>query len=59
MRRTTALCLALAASLLKSTDMQISEIALKAGYPDNQYFSRAFKQHFGQSPSAYRKGCAG
>ena len=51
--------MALAASLLKSTDMQISEIALKAGYPDNQYFSRAFKQHFGQSPSAYRKGCAG
>lgn len=50
--------MALAASLLKSTDMQISEIALKAGYPDNQYFSRAFKQHFGQSPSAYRKGSA-
>lgn len=50
--------MALAASLLKSTDMQISEIALKAGYPDNQYFSRAFKQHFGQSPSAYRKDIA-
>ena len=51
--------MALAARLLTGTHLQVSEIALKAGYPDNQYFSRAFKQHFGQSPSTYRKGNAG
>ena len=50
--------MALAAELLKNPRLQISEIAIKVGYPDNQYFSRAFKQHFGQSPSAYRKDIA-
>lgn len=44
-----------AAELLKNSELSITEIALKVGYIDNQYFSRAFKQHLGSSPSSYRK----
>lgn len=43
-----------AAGLLARTRMHISEIARKTGYPDNQYFSKVFKQHFGMSPRDYR-----
>ena len=43
-----------AALLLTKTRLHISEIARKTGYPDNQYFSKVFKQHFGVSPREYR-----
>lgn len=43
-----------AAELLAKTQLPISEIANKTGYPDNQYFSKVFRQHFSMSPSSYR-----
>ena len=43
-----------AAGLLIKTQLHISEIAQKTGYPDNQYFSKVFRQHFGMTPRDYR-----
>ena len=43
------------ADLLTSTTFHISEIANAVGFPDALAFSKAFKKHFGQSPSHYRK----
>lgn len=34
----------------------ISEIAARWGQPDSAYFSRVFKETFGQTPSAWRRG---
>ena len=34
----------------------ITQIALSCGYNDQSSFGRAFKRHFGVSPSDYRKG---
>lgn len=47
-----------AAGLLTKTRLHISEIAQKTGYPDNQYFSKVFKQNFGMSPREYRNKTA-
>ena len=43
------------ADLLTSTTFHISEIANAVGFPDALAFSKAFKKHFGQSPSHYRR----
>ena len=43
-----------AVRLLRFSDMRVGEIAYRAGYGDQLYFSRAFKRHFGEAPSAYR-----
>jgi AraC family transcriptional activator of pobA len=43
-----------AARLLRFTDLTIGEIAFRAGFEDQLYFSRAFKRHSGAAPSAYR-----
>ena len=48
--RTTA-----AASLLRSTNLSISEVALRVGFEDPYYFSRVFKKNTGISPAAYRQ----
>jgi two-component system response regulator YesN len=45
-----------ACQLLTTTDLPINEIAEKAGYDDNFYFSRIFKRLKGTTPSAYRDG---
>lgn len=44
-----------AVSFLKTTDLNISEIAYEVGFSDPNYFSRAFHEEFGMSPSAMRK----
>ena len=44
-----------AAELLKSPEYTISQIAYMCGFSDSHYFSRAFKKHYGQSPSSFRK----
>lgn len=47
-----------AAIQLRLTDRKIVEIALDAGYANHESFSRAFRKHFGLSPSHYRKESA-
>ncbi len=39
---------------LESTDLSISEIAERVGYPNQQYFSKVFKKHRGVAPWDYR-----
>jgi AraC family transcriptional activator of pobA len=43
-----------AARLLRFTDLSVGEVAFRAGFRDQLYFSRAFKRHFGEAPVAYR-----
>lgn len=42
-----------AAQLLRSTDMNITEITFECGFEDVSHFSRSFKEKFGVSPSRY------
>lgn len=44
-----------AARLLRFTALGVQEIAQQVGFPSVFYFSRCFKTHYGQSPSAYRQ----
>ncbi len=44
-----------ACSLLKRTDLSITEIAYSSGFEDSNYFSRQFRKVMGTSPSTYRK----
>ena len=43
-----------AARLLRFTDLTVGEVAFRAGFADQLYFSRAFKRRFGEAPMAYR-----
>ena len=42
------------ANEILSTDKSITDICYDAGYQNFSHFSRAFKQHFGMTPSEYR-----
>ena len=44
-----------AASLLRETDMSVAEIAGQVGYESQSKFTAAFKEQFGQLPTAYRR----
>ncbi|MEX6502713.1 helix-turn-helix domain-containing protein [Pseudomonas zhanjiangensis] len=44
-----------AEALLNNSEMPITTIAYQVGFQDPSYFARAFKQHFGCSPSDYRR----
>ncbi|MDA0162287.1 AraC family transcriptional regulator [Solirubrobacter ginsenosidimutans] len=44
-----------AARLLRFTDLNVGEIAFRAGFEDQLYFSRAFKRHYGEAPTSYRE----
>ena len=44
-----------AKTLLASTDHAIKTIAALVGYSNSSDFGYAFKKHFGQTPTAYRK----
>jgi transcriptional regulator GlxA family with amidase domain len=46
--------IAAARSLLHNHKLSISEIALKTGFSDSNYFSRIFKKYVGVSPRLYR-----
>ncbi len=41
--------------MLLDEELKIHEIALKAGFSDNRYFSKVFKKNTGKSPSEYRR----
>lgn len=43
-----------AARLLRETDLFVSEISAYVGYPDNNYFAKAFKAQYGTTPSVWR-----
>lgn len=43
-----------AAELLARTDMPCGEVGDRVGWMDANYFSRRFRQHFGESPTRYR-----
>ena len=45
-----------AKELLKVTDGNITEIAMKVGFSDGSYFARSFRREEGMSPSDYRRG---
>lgn len=44
-----------AASLLRTGDESVQEIAAYVGYTDNNYFVKVFKKQYGMTPSEYRK----
>ena len=44
-----------AADLLKSSELQINEIAWNSGFESPAHFSDSFHTHFGVSPKAFRK----
>ena len=41
--------------LLAHTDLAVAEVARRCGYPNAQTFSRAFRDRYGQLPTAYRR----
>jgi AraC family transcriptional activator of pobA len=43
-----------AARLLSFTDRTAGEVAFDTGFGDQLYFSRAFKRHYGEAPTAFR-----
>jgi YesN/AraC family two-component response regulator len=48
-----------AANMLQSSSKSISEIAYSVGYKDINYFSKAFKNKYGESPSSFRSRLLG
>lgn len=44
-----------AKDLLENPDIKIQSISERLGYADNNYFSKAFKNYYGMSPSQWRK----
>ena len=43
-----------AASLIKETDLTISEIAYKVGFSSQSYFNKVFRKRYGTTPSEYK-----
>ena len=45
----------IAVKLLADESISVNQVASSVGYNDTFTFSKAFKRHFGKSPSDYRK----
>jgi AraC-like DNA-binding protein len=43
-----------AVARLASTDLSCAAVGASVGWSDPNYFSRRFRQHFGESPTAYK-----
>lgn len=50
----TNIRMAVARDLLKTTNLNISEVAERCGYQDTAYFTELFKKHLDTNPSDYR-----
>jgi AraC family L-rhamnose operon transcriptional activator RhaR len=48
-----------AAALLRQTELPVGDVGVQVGWPDANYFARRFRQHFGLSPSGYRRRSTG
>ncbi len=44
----------MAVKLLANNSLSVAQVAENVGYTDTFTFSKAFKRHFGKSPSDYR-----
>ncbi|MCB0579334.1 MAG: response regulator [Phaeodactylibacter sp.] len=44
-----------AKELLRSTDLNISQVAFEVGFKDPKYFSRTFQEEFGEAPTQTRR----
>ncbi|APD13428.1 AraC family transcriptional regulator [Pandoraea pulmonicola] len=55
-RHLMRLRLARAATLLSTTDAPLADIALDVGFNDQSALTHAFRQHFGHTPAAWRRG---
>ncbi|WP_068603325.1 helix-turn-helix domain-containing protein [Paenibacillus swuensis] len=51
----TNLRLKSAANLLRTTDLNVTEISLRTGYNHLGHFTKMFKRHTGLTPGEYRK----
>jgi two-component system response regulator YesN len=51
----TKVCMDRAKSLLADPEVGISDIAVRIGFSDAGYFSKAFRAYTGQTPSEYRR----
>lgn len=54
-RHLMRLRLARAAALLSASDTPLAEIALDVGFNDQSALTHAFRQHYGQTPAAWRR----
>ena len=54
-RYLTTLRLESAVALLNSTNLPVSEVALRCGFSTSGYFIRVFRRHFGATPKDYRR----
>ena len=45
----------IAAEILSTSKIPVSEVAYRVGYADNRYFSRVFKQYYNLTPTAWRE----
>jgi YesN/AraC family two-component response regulator len=41
--------------LLTKTELPVSEISMRVGYPDPNYFTKLFKKTEGMTPTRFRK----
>jgi AraC-like DNA-binding protein len=48
-----------AASALRNSKRNVTEIALESGFEDVSHFSRVFKERFGVPPMGYRRSAPG
>lgn len=48
-----------AKELLAGRELKIQDIAVRTGYPDTNYFSKAFRNYTGLTPSEYRRIISG
>ena len=46
----------LAAEMLRGSNLTVSTISARVGYPNYSYFTRIFKKYYGVTPREYQQG---